>query len=220
MFEVLYEDDNLRVFNKPANLSLLQDRSGQANFWQELQKQSEKPYLVHRLDKGTSGVLLVARRQAAQSELTRAFNKHSIGKFYLAWVLGHFPGGATHNIDLPLCKGRKSRYRVAGQRSAIKQSGHAFTVEPDREGLTALTRARLLKQNNEHSLLLLKPLSGRTHQIRVHLSWLGYPVLGDHLYGRANDPRQQAPRLMLHCHQITVPGWGRFTAPVPQSFQG
>jgi 23S rRNA-/tRNA-specific pseudouridylate synthase len=67
MFETLYEDKNLKVFNKPANVSLLADRSGLSDMWQQLKNSGEKPNLVHRLDKGTSGVLLVARNQSTQS---------------------------------------------------------------------------------------------------------------------------------------------------------
>lgn len=218
MLEVLRETDNLRAYNKPANISLLRDRSGAEDLWQILQATGEKPYLVHRLDKGTSGVLLVARTQAAQTDLTRAFQAQAVAKFYLAWVVGHFTCGLTHQIDLPLCTGRKSRYRVAGNRSEIKQKGSSFSVTPDRQGFEATTRARGLLQTKNHTLMLLKPCSGRTHQIRVHLSWLGFPVVGDHLYGKPTDPNQIAPRLMLHCHRLAVPRWGVFKAAPPSSF--
>ncbi len=219
MLKLLYQDNGLRVYDKPANIALLADRTSNVNFWQSLKTADEKPYLVHRLDKGTSGVLLIARSQAVQSQLTRAFAAQALSKFYLAWVTGAFPPGFTHRIELPLCKGRKSRYRVAGQREDISRSGRTFTVTQDREGLAAVTLARVLGHTDQHSLMLLKPLSGRTHQLRVHMSWLGFPIMGDHLYGRPADTAQQAPRLMLHCHRIVVPEWGRFTAPAPASFR-
>lgn len=217
MFDIIYEDQDLRVYNKPADISLLRDRSGRPDFWQALQASGEKPYMVHRLDKGTSGVLLVARRQRVQSELTRAFNAQTVSKYYLAWVTGLFPCADTYRITLPLCKGRKSRYRVAGNRVDIKQNGHNFDIQQDRQGVAAVTLARGLIHSNEknpRTLLLLRPLSGRTHQLRVHMSWLGFPILGDHLYGKPNDPAQTARRLMLHCHRIVVPGRGSFTAPI------
>ena len=216
--ELLHEDQSLRAYNKPSNISLLRDRGGADNLWQILQAADEKPYLVHRLDKGTSGILLVARTQAAQTDLTKAFQAQDISKFYLAWVVGHFKCGQTHYIDLPLCKGRKSRYRVAGNRSDIKQADERFSVTQDREGVTATTRARGLLQTKNHTLMMLKPLSGRTHQLRVHLSWLGFPIVGDHLFGKPADSNQIAPRLMLHCHRLAVPGWGSFRAPPPSSF--
>lgn len=216
--ELLHEDQGLRVYNKPSNISLLRDRSGADNLWQTLQAGDEKPYLVHRLDKGTSGVLFVARTQAAQTDLTKAFQAQTTSKFYLAWVVGHFACGQTHVIDLPLCKGRKSRYRVAGNRSDIKQQDERFSITQDREGVAAATRARGLLQTRDHTLMLLKPITGRTHQLRVHLSWLGFPIVGDHLYGNPADEKQIASRLMLHCHKLAVPGWGAFTAPLPRSF--
>ena len=218
MLEMLHEDESLRVYYKPTNISLLRDRAGSENLWRTLQAADEKPYLVHRLDKGTSGVLLVARNQTAQSQLTQAFQAQAVTKFYLAWVVGNFTCGPTHHIDLPLCKGRKSRYRVAGERADIRQQGFNFTVNQDRVGFAATTRARALKHTRTHTLLLLKPLTGRTHQIRVHLSWLGFPIVGDHLYGKPKDPQQTAVRLMLHCHKLTVPGWGTFKASIPRSF--
>lgn len=216
--EYLHTDKDLWVLNKPANVSLLRDRQDDANLWQQLKASGQKPYLVHRLDKGTSGVLLVARNQPTQSALTRAFNKRQVAKYYLAWVKGAFPIGRTHHIELPLCKGRKNRYRVAAPRERIQQSGKRFHVEPDRPGVDALTHARCLRHCQGRSLLLLKPVTGRTHQLRVHLAWLGYPIVGDALYGKPKDPEQAAGRLMLHCHRLVVHGWGQFSAPPPTEF--
>ena len=173
---------------------------------------------MHRLDKGTSGALLVARSQRAQSALTRAFASRQVAKYYIAWVKGAFPVGHTHRIELALCKGRKNRYRVAAARAQIQQSGVRFHVEPDRPGLEAMTFARCLHHRRGRSLMLLKPVTGRTHQLRVHLAWLGYPILGDSLYGKRNDPEQAADRLMLHCHRLVVHGWGQFCAPLPTEF--
>jgi 23S rRNA-/tRNA-specific pseudouridylate synthase len=205
---------HLWVVDKPSDLAVLEDRQSASNIWQQFSARGLKPFMVHRLDKGTSGVLLIARDQATQSLLTRAFSQRSIRKFYLAWVCGQFPAG-THTFDLPLCKGRKSRYRVAGAREAILMRNRTFTVTQDRPGVAATTRARCLKQTDGHSLLLLTPVTGRTHQLRVHLSWCGFPIVGDRLYGRPNRPEQAAARLMLHCHRLVVPEFGRFTATVP-----
>ena len=218
MLEYLHTDANLWVLNKPANVSLLKDRQGEQDLWQTLKATADKPFLVHRLDKGTSGVLLVARTQAAQSELTRAFAERRVGKFYVAWVSGRFPAGQTQHIDLPLCKGRKNRYRIAAPREQIAHTGVRYHVTPDRAGVEAVTLARCLHHAGDRSLLLLKPITGRTHQLRVHLAWLGYPILGDHLYGRPETPGQSAPRLMLHCHRLVAPGWGQFSAALPGDF--
>jgi len=208
---IVHEDHDLRVINKPANVSLLADRSGADNLWEHIKTLGEKPYLVHRLDKGTSGVLLVARSQACQRALTRAFNAREVHKFYLAKVAGHFPAGRTFTINLPLRKGRKSRYRIAGDREGITLRDSQFHVAQNREGVQAVTLARCLSHSDAHSWMLLKPITGRTHQIRVHLSWLGFPIVGDHLYGRPDGELQQAPRLMLHCHRLVIPGRGSFS---------
>lgn len=221
MLNFIHQTDDLWVLDKPANQSLLADRSGANNLWSEIKQQPGKPYLVHRLDKGTSGVLLIARRADIQRQLTRAFAERQVGKFYLTWVVGNFPRGITYNIDLPLCRGRKSRYRVAGERHNIRLQDNCYSVIQDRAGVAAFTRVRCLRNTGTYSLLAVQPRHGRTHQIRVHLSWLGYPVKGDHLYGRPADPQQQASRLMLHCHRLIIhyqSSRQSFDAPVPQSF--
>ena len=216
MLDYLHADDDLWVIDKPSNTSLLRDRSGAPDLWQALKAQADKPYLVHRLDKGTSGVLLIARTQAMQTRLTRLFEQRAVGKFYVARVVGNMRMGVTIDIDLPLCRGRKSRYRVAGERDGIERVGRRFSVAQDRDGLAARTLVRVLKQDRETSWILAKPLTGRTHQLRVHLSWIGWPIVGDHLYGKPKDPRQTAQRMMLHCHRLVVPGVGAFVSPLPQ----
>ena len=213
MLDVLYRNDDLLVVNKPANISLLADRSGAECYWDQLKLGlgADKPYLVHRLDKGTSGVLLVALNTTTQRTLTRAFHARSIGKFYLAWVVGELNLTATHIIDLPLKKGRKSRYRVAGQREHIQYRQRRWRLDPPHsDGHPSITCLRTLLLTSQRSLLLLHPQTGRSHQLRVHLAWIGYPILGDHLYGRPDHPQQHAPRLQLHCHRLRVPGFGTF----------
>lgn len=221
----LHRDDQLVVLNKPADVSLLRDRSGAACLWDALPDcLGQKPYLVHRLDKPTSGALAVALDQATQRQLTKAFNARAVRKFYLAWVLGDpGPGG---EIDLPLKKGRKSRYRVAGQRADIERRANGNRADhnngtarwllsnADPDGHPSLTRFRRLTQADGRSLLLLQPRTGRTHQLRVHLSWIGHPIVGDRLYGNPNETAQQANRLYLHARSLHLPGWDCFRAPL------
>jgi tRNA pseudouridine32 synthase/23S rRNA pseudouridine746 synthase len=218
---ILYRDSRLVVLDKPAGLSVLADRSGASCLWNSLPALiGGKPYLVHRLDKGTSGVLLVACDQQTQSTLTRAFGQRTVHKFYLAWVTGELACAGTGTIDLPLRPGRKSRYRVAGPREAIVRNGERWTLtRRDAEGLDALTRLRVLARVHGRTLLLLAPRTGRTHQLRVHLAWIGHPIVGDSLYGRPDAPEQTAERLMLHCHRLVLPGRGTFRAPVPRDFR-
>lgn len=174
-----------------------------------------KPYQVHRLDKGTSGVLLVARDAATQKRLTAAFRRREVRKYYATWVTGRLPHSGT--VDLPLKKGRKSRYRVAGERRHIRLDDRIWRLAGPTMpgGIPAVTRIRPLCVDAARTLLIAQPLTGRTHQLRVHLAWLGHPILGDHLYGRPGDPAQQAPRLQLHCHRLVVPGFGTFRAALP-----
>jgi tRNA pseudouridine32 synthase/23S rRNA pseudouridine746 synthase len=213
--QIIHRDDNLVVVNKPADVSLLADRSGAECLWDSLPNLLGcKPYLVHRLDKPTSGVLAVALNPQTQKTLTRLFAQRRIGKYYLARVLGD-PGPAG-TIDLPLRKGRKSRYRVAGQRADIVERNGRWALaagDGDRaDGHESLTRFRRLAKSEGNTLLLLAPKTGRTHQLRVHLSWIGHPILGDQLYGNPKDTAQQADRLYLHAHRLALPGFGSFRA--------
>jgi tRNA pseudouridine32 synthase/23S rRNA pseudouridine746 synthase/23S rRNA pseudouridine1911/1915/1917 synthase len=207
MIEVIYQDADVMVLHKPSGISLLADRSGAPCLWEALPELlNGKPYLVHRLDKPTSGVLLIARHPASQRRLTRAFQKRQIRKFYLAWVRGNPPPVGT--IDLPLRKGRKSRYRVAGNRANIELEQSVWHLQEPQEtvdGHDSLTRLRCLIAGADRSLVLLQPRTGRTHQLRVHLAWIGHPILGDQLYGDPHSPEQLAPRLQLHCHRLVVP---------------
>ncbi|MCR9278518.1 MAG: RNA pseudouridine synthase [Pseudomonadaceae bacterium] len=217
--EILSETDDLWVLNKPSGISLLADRSGAGCLWDQVKAQLGKAYLVHRLDKGTSGVLLIAKTQACQSNLTRAFQARLIGKHYVASVVGDWSARSTRIIDLPLRKGRKSRYRVAGERENIKLRGSTYEVSPGQpDGKVSTTRVRRLKQLPERTLVSAKPTTGRTHQLRVHLAWVGYPIVGDHLYGKPDDPRQRASRLALHCHKLVLPTSDTFVAPLADDF--
>lgn len=193
---------------------MLRDRSGEENLWTQMRQEFGKLFLVHRLDKGTSGVLLVATQQDVQSKLTRLSAQRAIAKYYIARVVKPFPRGNTFLFDLPLCKARKSRYRVAAPRATISQQGNRYVAQQDRDGLPAQTRVRAI--NAEGTRLLVKPATGRTHQIRVHLGWCGYPLRGDKLYnGQKNTGPLQAERLHLHCHHLVIPGFGTFSAPSP-----
>lgn len=215
MLRIIEQHPELLVLHKPANVALFADRSGAPNLWDQLRADPRfgKPWQVHRLDKGTSGVLLVALSAPMQARLTRLFAAREVRKFYLAQVVGRFVSGATVTIDLPLCKGRKSRYRVAAPRATIELAGHTYHAQPDRDGVAATTRVRCLARSATHSLLLAQPLTGRTHQLRVHLAWTGFPIVGDTLYGQPAGAAQAHPRLQLQAHRLVVPGVGTFTAP-------
>ncbi len=219
---IVEASDELLVLNKPAGLSLLRDRSGAADLWTLLKDRYGQLHLVHRLDKDTSGVLLVARSGALQRRLTRAFAGRSARKLYQARVVGSLPLQGSGCIDLPLRKGRKSRYRVAGERARITRSGNRWQLsasgEPaarDAAGLSAMTYLRVGVSSPGYSDLWLRPVTGRTHQLRVHLAWIGHPIVGDRLYGKPEDTAQKAPRMALHATRLQIPGIGRWTVPAP-----
>jgi tRNA pseudouridine32 synthase / 23S rRNA pseudouridine746 synthase len=223
MPEVLYRTPDLLAINKPSGISLLADRSGAPCLWdalrRELKLEGLEPLSVHRIDKGTSGVLLIALTRECQVRLTQAFQRREVRKFYLARVIGEVKlSGRTGSIDLPLAKGRKSRYRVAGRRDQISRHGTRWHLSRSTPGHASLTRLRSIGGDSNHTLLALQPLTGRTHQLRVHLAWIGHPIAGDHLYGKPDADIQQWPRLALHCHRLVVDGIA-ITAPPPPEFR-
>lgn len=218
--ELISRCDDLIVVNKPSGVAMFADRTGAPSLWPmlttELGKEGLVPLQVHRLDKGTSGVLFVALTRARQASLNQAFESHAIHKYYVATVVGALTMAATGTIDLPLKPGRKSRYRVAAPRADIRRDGNLWHLKtPTPEGFPSRTRLRVLNKTASKTALLLAPATGRTHQLRVHLSWIGFPILGDHLYGAPKSGEQQAPRLALHCHKLTDEQGVSYTAPLP-----
>lgn len=238
--DILFQDDHFAVINKPPGLSVLADRTSSLSVWNWLKThfQDRKIYQVHRLDKETSGVLLVAFTQEAQAQLTKQFSARTIHKTYLALCLGK-PQPSSGLIDLPLCPGRKSSFRVAGQRDSIfvddtsdpptwKLPTPSQGPQSQRQAHPSQTLYHTAYSNEQYSLLVIHPLTGRTHQIRVHLAWIGHQLLGDPLYGKPQASRQQAERLALHSFSIEfienwVPGCDprlrSFQAPLPAFFE-
>lgn len=237
MLDIVYQSDDLMAIDKPSGISLFADRTGAPSLWDTLKAQLTArhltPYPVHRLDKGTSGVLLLALNKRTQAHLNRAFARRTVRKFYVARVTGRPRAGTTTTIDLPLMRGRKSRYRVAGPRAAIRRDSagagvrwrlDAADTNTTRRALPSRTCLRVLDVDaaNDRSLLLLRPVTGRAHQLRVHLAWIGFPILGDTLYGKPDAAVQRSTRLALHCHRLVVPlpggnrGMISITAPLPR----
>lgn len=219
--EVLHQDADLLALNKPGGISVLADRVGGDCLLDLVHRDWPGAKLVHRIDKGTSGVLLLALSRSAQKRVSRALTLREVRKHYVAVVAGHMPARTTLRIELPLKPGRKSRYRVAGLREEIRPSRAGWSIPGAGEGAASVTRVRTLalsERGPARSLLAVQPLTGRTHQIRVHLAWIGHAVTGDHLYGTPGSPEQAAPRLNLHAHRLVLPGYGAFVAPVPDGF--
>ena len=207
---VLYRDEHMLVLDKPAGLPV-QGGSGTVRHLDAMLdvlqfEAPERPRLVHRLDKGTSGVLLLARTAAAAAALAEAFRSRAVRKTYWAVVAG-VPEPATGRLSAPLAKGL-GRERVMADAD---------------DGKEAVTDYRVMDQAGRQAAWLgLEPRTGRTHQLRAHCALLGTPILGDGKYGGAAaflPGGEIARRLHLHARALVLPalkGESRcFTAPLP-----
>jgi 23S rRNA pseudouridine1911/1915/1917 synthase len=180
-----HEDKDVFVVNKPAGLVVHpgagNPRGTLLNALLALDpKLARLPRagLIHRLDKDTSGLLVVARNEAAHTSLTRQLEARSMSREYLAISVGAMVSGGT--IDAPIARNRRDRLRMA-----VRESGRP-----------AITHYRVLERYRAHTYLSVKLETGRTHQIRLHLSHLKYPIVGDPVYGgRLNMPRGATPAL-------------------------
>lgn len=192
--QILLEDEALIIYNKPAGMASEQLGNG---------------FLVHRLDKETSGIIVIAKTKEAQDCLIGQFSKRAIEKNYLA-LCDKSIKREKFKVDNEL--GLKARY----------QGGKLFGKV--KSGKRALTIFRVLKRGKKASLILAQPITGRTHQIRVHLKELGYPVLGDWQYAKKFECAYQAHRHLLHAYKIKLahPLSGenlRLTAAIPKDFR-
>jgi 23S rRNA pseudouridine955/2504/2580 synthase len=193
---VVFEDPALLVIDKPAGIAVHGGSGvsfGVIESLRAAQPHAKLLELAHRLDRGTSGLLLIAKKRTALVELHRMLREGEVKKIYLALVKGQWKGGARE-IRAPLHKsvGTGGERRVA--------------VRP--EGVVAITRARPLAVSPALSLLELQLLTGRTHQIRVHLAHIGHPVVGDDKYGdfafNREMARRNAKRLCLHASRLDL----------------
>jgi len=210
---VLYRDASAIVINKPAGLAVQGGTKAEHHIDGLLDAlrfdSDERPRLVHRLDKDTSGVLLIARTAAAASFFTRAFRDKTTRKIYWAVVAG-LPKIRQGRIDLALLK----RGGAGG--------GERVQAD-DEEGKSAVTYYRVLDHAGDRAAwLALMPVTGRTHQLRAHCAALGTPILGDGKYGGAAahlPGSAAASRLQLHARSLEIPSPGggslRVTAPLP-----
>lgn len=191
---VVYEDEAVLALNKPAGLAVMGERH-ETDLVRIAQDAGEKLYPAHRIDKVTSGALLLARELSLHGDLTRQFSRRTVEKVYLA--ITRSAGLPEHGtIELPLSVGRKSRVRVAANRAAIgfDESRSLWSVAAEEEFQhvrtypSVSTFARLWS-DGQHTLLAVHPVTGRRHQIRVHLAWIGHPIEGDPLFGKVTEDR-------------------------------
>ncbi|HEY8880475.1 MAG TPA: pseudouridine synthase [Roseateles sp.] len=191
---VLHADDRLVVIDKPAGLLSVPGRTEPDCASARVQALYPDALIVHRLDQATSGLLLFARGIEAQRELSADFAARRVAKVYVAVVAGRLEGEGV--IDLPLGADWPNRPR--------QQVDHE-------RGKPSQTRWRVLAHEGAHTRLRLEPLTGRSHQLRVHLAALGHAILGDALYA-APDIAAASPRLQLHASELGVSG-DYFTSP-------
>lgn len=214
--DIVYKDSDIAVINKQAGLVVhpahghysgtlvnailyhIKDLSGING--------EIRPGIVHRLDKDTSGLIVIAKNDKVHTALTEMFQEKKIRKTYLAILKG---------------KLNKSEGKIVTQIGRDKNDRKKMTVIDDiTKGKNAITNYRVISQNNLFTLVKVNIETGRTHQIRVHMRYLGYPILGDSVYGRKDNEKRQ----MLHAYKLEFlhPVTGRqmeFTGEIPEDFQ-
>lgn len=196
----LHEDDALLVLDKPTGWSVMGERHD-TDLVRLAGDDGEKLWPAHRIDKVTSGVVLFAKDLAHHGDLTRQFNARTVEKAYLA-ITATTGLPERGRIELPLSVGRKSRVRIAAPREAIVRDGDTWTVPDDAvlDGVStypSTTTFERLEEVDGSTLLAVHPETGRRHQIRVHLAWIGHALVGDPLFDK-----HATTRTGLHAHRL------------------
>jgi 23S rRNA pseudouridine1911/1915/1917 synthase len=187
--KIIYQDDNIVAINKPALLDSyeLQDAI-----------EEDKTVLIHRLDRDTSGVLILARNEEFLANAIEAFRQRKVKKRYVAWVEGVFFEETT--IDAPIV--------------THKQGGKAFSEINEKRGKPAITVVKPIEIQGKKSKVEIEIMTGRTHQIRLHLSSIGHPIVGDERYGSVTHSK----RILLHAKALSLLGYA-FEAKEPKDIQ-
>lgn len=204
--EVIYADDHIVIANKPAGIAVIPERlnTERATVQRILEQQFGKLFVVHRIDKPTSGIICFARNEAAHRHISLQFQNHEVQKFYLAVVQGKLPYERAE-IDAPLAP----------------NPAKPGTMMVSKNGKEAKTICSVVEEFRSCSLLSVEIKTGRMHQIRVHLASVGHPLLVDELYGSApafffssikrknfklsaEEERPTIVRITLHAHRLTL----------------
>lgn len=209
---IVYEDDDLMIINKPSGLVVHPGAgnydntlvNGLLNYTNNLSSVDDvRPGIVHRLDKDTSGLMVVAKNNKCHELLSEMFKNHEVKRTYYALVCGVVPYNKG-TVDVPLKKDETKFDRVCASE----------------DGKKAITHFTVLKRYNDYTLLSLNLETGRTHQIRVHLSYIGHPLIGDTLYGNNS---KYISRQALHAYKVEfihpiTNKLTQFTSDLPKDF--
>jgi 23S rRNA pseudouridine1911/1915/1917 synthase len=196
--DIIFENDDLLVVSKPAGMvvhpspghdsgTLVHAALGHAPEMEGIGGE-ERPGIVHRLDKETSGLIVIAKNEQAHRWLQDQFRSRTVEKIYLALVDGK-PPTPSGRVEAPI--GRNTTHRKL------------MSVVPLEKGREAVSEYRTLESFPEHTLLEVHPLTGRTHQIRVHMAFLGCPITGDTIYGK-KKPTADLDRHFLHAYKLKI----------------
>ncbi|MQS06950.1 RluA family pseudouridine synthase [Streptomyces alkaliphilus] len=208
---LVHEDEAILALNKPAGISVTGERHD-TDLVEMAAEHGERLFPVHRIDKVTSGLVLLARELRFHGDLTRQFNRRTVEKDYLVVTRSTgLPESGT--IDMPLTTGRKNRVRPAGRREDITrdgEDGRTWSLAPPDPGVEpsgkrsypSLTTFARVWEGGGHSFLVVRPITGRRHQIRVHLAWIGHPIEGDPLFDR--DSAERGDRTRLHSWRLAL----------------
>ncbi len=216
--EIIFENEDLLVVNKPAGMvvhpspghdrgTLVQAALGHAPEMEGIGGE-ERPGIVHRLDKDTSGLIVIAKNEQTHRWLQDQFRTRTVEKVYLALVDGK-PPTPNGRVEAPIGRNTTHRKRMS--------------VVPLEKGRVAVSEYKTLESFHKHTLIEVHPLTGRTHQIRVHMAFLGCPVVGDTIYGK-KKPTMELGRHFLHAHRlkIVLPGESKprvFEAGLPEELE-
>jgi tRNA pseudouridine32 synthase / 23S rRNA pseudouridine746 synthase len=204
---LLYRDGLMLVVDKPTGMAVHRGPKGGESLEDHFDALRfglpRAPALAHRLDRDTSGCLVLGRHRKALAALGRMFKNGSVGKTYWAVTEGG-PDTEEGRIEIPLAKRDETR---------------GWWMKPDLKGLPSVTTWKVMGRGTGLTWLAMEPVTGRTHQLRVHAAEMGWPIVGDNIYGSA--PRSGVPILHLHSREVVVPISKNkppvtVTAPVPE----
>ena len=205
---VVYEDDGLIVLNKPSGIAVHGGSGLDFGIIEAMREVTGKKYLelIHRIDKDTSGLLMIAKKRSTLKTLQEYLRDKTIQKSYLCLIKGQ-PVLNAQQIDAPLL-----RFTLASGERRVKVDTQDEQSKPSQTDIEILARFNL--DGTPVSLVKAMPLTGRTHQIRVHLAHIGHPILGDDKYYPADNTGVR--RLCLHAWQLQIPDYEAISAPLPK----